>query len=73
MSPYIYLLITIMINEYTEQIAVSVDQNELPIDCVLHWREPENNKALFDLVSQYSNGHAERVMAVTEIRGIVSK
>jgi hypothetical protein len=71
MSPFIYLLITIIIDDYAEQIAVSVDQNKLPNDCVLYWKEPENNQALFDLVSQYSCGHAERVMAVTEIRGIV--
>jgi hypothetical protein len=71
MNPFVYLLITIMIDNYPEQIAVSVDQDRLPLDCVLYWKEPENNKALFDLVFQYSHGHAERVIAVTEIRGIV--
>lgn len=70
MSPYIYLLLTIMVDGFPAYIAVRVDQNNLPTDAVLYWKETENNKALFDLVGDHYHDE-EKVIGVREIHSIV--
>lgn len=51
MSPDIFLLLTIMKNNFLEEIVVEVNTNDLPYDYQSHWKEPNTQEILSDLIA----------------------